>query len=400
MSPISRQTIGFIAVVIIVGAGAGVGGYYLGYNPGYDQGRASLILTRANTDVTGTLTVFEWSGYELEEFWDTFKVMYPNVKVEFSFFVDEAEALTKLQAGFEADIAHPCFASVPRWKDAGVIEPLNTSLIPNWEDIFENMTANIEEGTMFGGEHYFVPVDWGYSTILYRPDKLEELGIPKKDPVTGAENWDNYTLLFNNRPELANKISLMDSAVEVMGMAAIAAGVPAEDVWNMTDAQLEDVAAKLEEGKPMVRTYWETPDDVVLMMAGEDPEIVAANVWGESAITLQNEGWNVTFSKPVQGRFSWTCGFSIVDGFKERKPELWEAAHAFINAWLDPAAGAYLIDSYWYGHSNSKAQLFVEDVETMTALGFDSTDVLAESIIWEYTPNEDEWVLIWTEYRA
>jgi len=400
MSPSSRQTIGFIAVVIIVGAGAGIGGYYLGYSPGYNQGRESLILKRANTDVTGTLNVFEWSGYELEEFWDTFKVMYPNVKVEFSFFVDEAEALTKLQAGFEPDIAHPCFASVPRWKEAGVIEPFDTSLIPNWEDIFPDIKTNVENGTVFDGEHYFVPVDWGYSTILYRPDKLEELGIPKKDPVTGAENWDNYTLLFNYREELENKISLMDSAVEVMGMAAIAAGVPKEDVWNMTDAQLDLTAAKLAEGKPMVRTYWETPDDVVLMMAGDNPEIVAANVWGESAITLKNEGWNVTFSKPVQGRFLWTCGFSIVDGFRERKPELWEAAHAFINAWLDPVAGAWLIDNYWYGHSNSKAPDFVEDVETMTALGFDSTDVLAESIIWEYTPNEDDWVLIWTEYRA
>jgi len=398
MSPISRQTISFIAIIIIVGAGAGIGGYYLGYNPGYNQGRNSLILKRANTNVTGTLNVFEWSGYELEELWDTFKVMYPNVEVKFSFFTDEAEALTKLQAGFEADIAHPCFASIPRWKDAGVIEPLNISLIPNWEYIFENITTRVEEGTVFNGEHYFVPADWGYSTILYMPEALEDLGIPKKDPDTGAENWDNYTLLFNYREELVNKISLMDSAVEVMAMAAIAAGVPKEDVWDMTDAQLDLTKDKLEEGKPMVRAYWSTPDEVVSMMASG--EIVAANVWGESAITLKGEGYNVTFSDPVQGRILWTCGFSIIDGFKERKPELWEAAHAFINAWLDPAAGAWLIDNYWYGSPSSLAPALVEDVETMTALGFASTAVMETAIIWEYTPNEDEWVLMWTEYRG
>jgi len=398
MSPISRQTISFVAIIIIVGAGAGIGGYYLGYNPGYNQGRNSLILKRANTNVTGTLNVFEWSGYELEELWDTFKVMYPNVEVKFSFFTDEAEALTKLQAGFEADIAHPCFASIPRWKDAGVIEPLNISLIPNWEYIFENITARVEEGTVFNGEHYFVPADWGYSTILYMPEALEDLGIPKKDPDTGAENWDNYTLLFNYREELVNKISLMDSAVEVMAMAAIAAGVPKEEVWDMTDAQLDLTKDKLEEGKPMVRAYWSTPDEVVSMMASG--EIVAANVWGESAITLKGEGYNVTFSDPVQGRILWTCGFSIIDGFKERKPELWEAAHAFINAWLDPAAGAWLIDNYWYGSPSSLAPALVEDVETMTALGFASTAVMETAIIWEYTPNEDEWVLMWTEYRG
>lgn len=390
MSPSSRQTIGFIAVVIIVGAGAGIGGYFYGY----DRGSAGVTEEAPlRTEVTGTLTVFEWSGYELEDLWGTFKRRYPNVNVEFSFFTDEAEALTKLQAGFEADIVHPCMASVPRWKDAGVIEPFDTSLIPNWEDIFPDIKTQVEEGTVFDGEHYFVPVDWGYSTILYRPDKLEELGIPRED-------WDTYNLLFDYRPELEDKISLMDSAVEVLGMAAIAAGVPKEDVFNMTDAQLEDTADKLEEGKPMVRAYWETPDDVVLMMAGDDPEIVAANVWGESAITLKNEGWNVTFSDPVQGRFLWTCGFSIVDGFRDRNPELWEAAHAFINAWLDPAAGAWLIDNYWYGHSNSLAPALAEDVETMTALGFASTAVLETSIVWEYTPNEEDWILIWTEYRA
>jgi len=136
------------------------------------------------------------------------------------------------------------------------------------------------------------------------------------------------------------------------------------------------------------------------MMAGDNPEIVAANVWGESAITLKNEGWNVTFSDPVQGRILWTCGFSMADGFRERKPELWEAAHAFINAWLDPAAGAWLIDNYWYGSPSSLAPALVEDVETMTALGFASTDVLETAIIWEYTPNEDEWILMWTDYRA
>jgi spermidine/putrescine transport system substrate-binding protein len=390
MSPISSRVIGIVAVIIIVGAGAGIGGYYYGY----DRGSAGVTEEAPlRTEVTGTLKVFEWSGYELEELWGTFKRWYPNVDVEFSFFVDEAEALTKLQAGFDTDIVHPCFASIPRWYDAGVIEPLDISLIPNWEDIFDDIKTNVEEGAMFDGEHYFVPTDWGYSTVLYRPDKLEDLGIPRED-------WDTYNLLFDYRSELVNKISLMDSAVEVMAMAAIAAGVPKEDVWTMTDAQLDLTEDKLEEGKPMVRAYWETPDEVVSMMAGDDPEIVAANVWGESAITLKSEGWNVTFSDPVQGRILWTCGFSLADGFRERKPELWEAAHAFINSWLDPAAGAWLIDNYWYGSPSSLAPALVEDVETMTSLGFASTDVLETAIIWEYTPNEDEWILMWTDYRA
>jgi spermidine/putrescine transport system substrate-binding protein len=395
MSPTSRQTIGLILAVIIVGAGAAVGGYYLGYS----QGSAGLQpVAPLRTEVTGTLEVFEWSGYEEEALWGTFKRMYPNVNVKFSFFVDEAEALTKLQAGYRPDIVHPCLASVRRWYEAGVIEPLDIELIPNWEDIFDDIKSSVENASVFNGEHYFVPADWGYSTILYRPDLLEQLGIPKKDPATGEENWDTYSLLFDYRPELEGKISLMDAAVEVFPMAAIAAGIPTDEIWNMTDAQLDLVKAKLEEGKPMVRAYWNTPDEVVSMMSSG--EIVAANVWGESAITLKNEGYNVTFSNPVEGRLLWICGFSLAEGFREKKPALWEAAHAFINAWLDPVAGAWLIDNYWYGSPSSLAPKLVEDVETMTTLGFATTDVMKTSIVWQYTPNEDDWVQIWSEYRA
>jgi spermidine/putrescine transport system substrate-binding protein len=349
-------------------------------------------------DVTGTLEVFEWAGYEVEELWGTFKTMYPNVDVKFSFFINEAEALTKLMAGYRPDIVHPRAYNVRRWYDAGVIDPLDTSLIPNWNDIFDDMKLYCEENTMFKGQHYFCPTDWGYSTILYRPDLLEDLGIPKKDPVTGEENWDTYNLLFDYKPELEGKIMLTDAAVEVFPMAAMAAGVPTDGIWNMTDAQLDLVKAKLEEGKPLVSDYWTTEQEVAHAM--ETGQIVAANIWGESFITLRDEGINVTYSNPEQGRILWTCGFNIVEGLKNRKPELWEAAHAFMNAWLDPTAGAWLIDNYGYGSTNSLAPASVKNIEMMKALGLDNAEIIAKSIFWKYTPNEEEWVRIWNEYRG
>jgi len=387
MRPISRQIIGFIAAVIIVG----VGGYYLGHGLGYKQGHDSLILKRAYANVTGTLHVFEWSEYEVPELWDTFKIMYPNVKVKFTFFVDESEALTKLKAGFKPDIVHPCGSSVRRWYDAGVIEPVNISLIPNWDDMFDDLKEYCENYTKFNGEHYFVPADWGYSTILYRRDLLEDLEIPE-------EEWDSYNLLFDYREELEGKIALMDSAVEVTPMAAIAAGVPIDHIWDMSETEMDMTRDKLDEGKPLVYAYWETEADVASWMA--EGAIVAANVWGESTPGLLEEGYDVVLSEPEQGRLLWVCGFSIVEGLKDRNPELYEAAHAYINAWLDPVAGAWLIDSYWYGSPNSKAPALVEYPETMEILGFGSTEVISRSILWEYTPNEEDWVSMWNDYRA
>ena len=45
MSPISKWIIGFIVVVIVACASAGVGGYHLGYGEGYEE--------QAHPEVTG-----------------------------------------------------------------------------------------------------------------------------------------------------------------------------------------------------------------------------------------------------------------------------------------------------------------------------------------------------------
>lgn len=391
MNPISRRTIGVIAIVIIVGAGAGIGGYYLGYSPGYEQGRESMFLVRAHPEVTGTLSIFEWSGYETPELWDTFKVMYPNVELKFSFFVDESEALAKLMAGFEPDIMHPCGDNIRRWYDAGVIDPLDISLIPNWDGLFDDMKTYCENNTMINGEHYFVPVDWGFSTVIYRPDLLEDLGIPR-------ERWDSYNLLFDYDPRLEGKICLRDSPFPSFLMAAIAADVPIDHLWDMNDTEMEMAKAKLHEGKPLVHAYWETEAEIASLMA--EGAVVAANGWGESAVTLTEEGYNATVSLPKKGRILWICGLAIAKGLKERKPDLWEAAHAFISAWLDPVAGAWLFDNYWIGSPSSKAPALVEDQETLNILGLGSTAVIKTSIQWHYLVNEQEWVEAWTEYRA
>jgi len=356
------------------------------------------------SDYAGTLNVFEWGGYEDPNLWNAgkyaFNRIYPKVEVKFSFFVDEAEALTKLQAGFRPDVVHPCGASVPRWVDAGVIEPINISLIPLWK----NMTEKFQtfDQNFVNDIPYFVPQDWGYSTVMYRPDLLEAMGIPKINPDTGENQWDTFNLLFDPKGgKMYKKIAFMDSATETFPMAALAAGIKPDELWNMTEAQLAICRQKFVEQKQggMIRFYWKVPADTISAM--QKGEIVAANIWGEEYAALKSAGVNVTFSWPKEGLLAWVCGSCVVEGVKARNPDLYKIAHAFLNAWIDPQAGANLIDLYAYGTPNKDAAKIAKKQEDIVKpLYFDDPTILDRVILWLYSPNEPRWYEIYLEVKA
>ena len=52
-----------------------------------------------------------------------------------SVFEDEDEAFAKLRAGYSADVYGPCSYEIPRWRDAGLIQPIDVSKIEHWEKI-------------------------------------------------------------------------------------------------------------------------------------------------------------------------------------------------------------------------------------------------------------------------
>ena len=94
-----------------------------------------LLSACAPKPVTGTLTMLDWSGYELPEFWTDFATQYPEVKVEFSFMSESADSYAKMKSGFLADLVHPCSNFWKIMVDEGMVQPLDTSKISNWKDV-------------------------------------------------------------------------------------------------------------------------------------------------------------------------------------------------------------------------------------------------------------------------
>ena len=58
-------------------------------------------------EMTGTLSVLDWAGYDAEDFWIDFKNTYPKVTVNFEIGTSDADIYAKMAAGNQADIFHP-----------------------------------------------------------------------------------------------------------------------------------------------------------------------------------------------------------------------------------------------------------------------------------------------------
>ncbi|MEX0922843.1 MAG: extracellular solute-binding protein [Rhodovibrionaceae bacterium] len=266
-------------------------------------------------------------------------------------FADAEEAFQKLQAGFVADVIHPCSGDTPRWKEAGLIQAIDTSKLSNFPDI--NPALLKIGGTQFDGEQYFMPWEWGQTSITYRTDLVE---VPPE-----GESW---SMLWN--PDYAGKIHMMAAAEDAWWCAAIYAGIDVtktndDGLITVTEAEIQRVRKLLTDQRDLVRLY--SSDMTTIEQALASGELVAAMTWNESPLALQGEGIPVKFADPKEGALTWCCGLVL----HSEAPAL-EKALALMDAMVSPEVGQYCIEEFGYGHSNVKAFELVAE-EDLTARG-------------------------------
>ncbi|TIO38460.1 MAG: spermidine/putrescine ABC transporter, partial [Mesorhizobium sp.] len=93
------------------------------------------------------------------DFNKSFLTAHPD-GVEATIFGDDDDAFTKVKAGFRPDIAHPCYDKVARWNKEGLLQPIDTKRIKNWDSIFP-VFKNLPDLQAGDGKVWMVPWDWG-----------------------------------------------------------------------------------------------------------------------------------------------------------------------------------------------------------------------------------------------
>lgn len=304
------------------------------------------------------LTIFDWAGYEDPSFFQGY-VDKHGAAPTFAFFGDEEEAFQKLRSGFRADAAHPCSQSVPKWMEAGLLAPLDTSRIERWDELeasFRGIEAYKKDG-----QHFFVPIDWGNTAIVYNTEELTEEAM-------------NSLQVFAD-PQYEGRISIGDNVDDAYALAFLATGV--KDWTTATDEQFQAASAFLRKVHPNVRAYW--ADGASLAQLMQSGEVLFAWAWNETYSTMSYEGHPIGMTRNMaEGSSSWVCGYSHLAGGEGSTDKFYD----FINAWLEPSTAEYLVGNWGYGHSNAAAMAEIS-TEDLAAVGLDSTEAHRANTLWQ-----------------
>ncbi len=322
------------------------------------------------------VTLFQWEDYMDPPFYAEYEAKYhekPNVAI----FADEDEAFAKMRGGYKPDVMGPCYYEFPRWREAGLIQPIDTAKLKNWTKISPTL-RNLPGISAGGTKVWFVPHYWGNTSITFRTDLAPE--------YVASQSWN---ILFD--PKYKGRVSVLDGVDDTVPFIAHMIGI---DAYKMTPAQYDQVKAKLRELIKQTRTV--TSDDTALAQGLASGEIVAAMSWRVTYATMHRESKNIAYMNPPGGLFTYVCGLVM-----HKNPADEAKAYALIDSSLSDAAALYTIEHIGDGPANETVLSKVPD-KVFTEIGMprDVETFLKSGIFQERLPDKDKIVNDWTEIRA
>jgi spermidine/putrescine transport system substrate-binding protein len=142
-----------------------------------------------------------------------------------------------------------------------------------------------------------------------------------------------------------------------------------ENDTTLDEAQLDEVKKLLEKQRAVQRYYWSSRQDFDQALAGG--EVVMGYSWNSTVVSMTKQGIPVKYANPKEGISTYCCGLVLCSD----PPGPLDQSYDFIDAWIDPSAGKYLIEEYGYGHSNRKSFDLVAK-ERLVELGISTPEAL------------------------
>jgi putative spermidine/putrescine transport system substrate-binding protein/spermidine/putrescine transport system substrate-binding protein len=325
------------------------------------------------------LTYFTWAGYDDPAFRKPFTEKYGDNGVNFSFFSSPDEAFAKLKGGFQADIAHACLHDVRKWKEAGLIKPIDTAKVTTFGDLIPSLRD--AEALTLDGQQWMIPWEWGASSVIYRTDKADL-------------KEQSYAVLVD--PAYQGRTALADAFDEVFQVAAILADV--ENPLELKEEEFALVEQKMREMRGNARFIWTEPSQLEQALASGEVDVAWG--WPNSFAALKKQNVPVNFMlEPKEGLVTWQCGFTISATSTAPEAQLYD----FIDALEAPESGEALVNNFGYGHSNQKAleRVSKERLQEL-GLGGDANETIQNGNLMGPMPDEQRQRLIetWTQIKA
>jgi spermidine/putrescine transport system substrate-binding protein len=334
---------------------------------------ANPVAEKPAQETNGKLTILEWAGYDAPEYWQPFAEKHPDTKVDFSYFAEDAEALTKVQSGYAVDLVHPCSSWFGQYVELGLIQPIDTTRLKNWSGV----NPELAKLGQIDGKQYLIPWDWGFESLLIRTDKVQQ------KPTSWADLWN---------PEYKGHVSIFDSGEATWIITASMLGF---DPYNTTPEQQAQIKQKLIELKPNLLNYWTDSTELAGLISAGDVW-VAGDAWQDIYFTTKNEGVPVEYITPKEGRLSFVCGYALSSQSKNV-----DLAYDYIDAALAPQSMANMSNAFAYGASNFDALPMI-DPAIVKEFNLDNPDVLKDTIFYQALTADQRklFTSVWSDVKA
>jgi spermidine/putrescine-binding protein len=327
---------------------------------------------------TETLSLLVWEGYADPSFLKAFEDAH-HCKVVASYMGSSDELVAKLRGGSAGnyDVISPSSDVATSIVKAGLAAPLDLSKIP----AYPQLSARLRESPLVkaNGQTYGVPFVWGPNPLLYDTNAFP------KAPDSWSDLWN---------PKLKGKISLWDELSSVY-MAAQVLGYDKPDpnqLYNLSDQQLDAVKKKLIELKPNIRKYWTTGGELTNLF--QQHEIIAAMGWPLMTVELRKLNYPIGETIPKENTTGWIDHLMITAASSHK-----ELAQAFLEYMVEPQTQKLVTDVTHYTPANpATAQLLTPD--EVKSLHLDDPDAYMKRIyFWQDVPRRQKYTEIWNEVK-
>lgn len=278
--------------------------------------------------------------------------------------------------------------------EGGDVDPVNTDLIPNYDDVYEALKD--QDFNSVDGQMYGVPHGRGSNLLMYDPDEV------KPAPTS----WD---VVFDNAGDYSGKVTAYDSPIYIADAALYLRehepDLGIEDPYELDQEQFDAAIELLKAQKEHVGEYWSDYTKEIQAFANGDSSV--GTTWQVINNLLAAEGENEEVVLPEEGATGWSDTWMISS--EAANPN---CAYLWMDHIISPEANAGVAE--WFGEapSNEKSCELTADPKHCEVYHAGDEEFFDEIEYWKTPVSDcgddrgdvcktyDEWVQGWTEVKG
>lgn len=290
----------------------------------------------------GSVRVLAWPGYiengstDPRVDWVSGFENQTGCKVSVTTYGTPDEAVDLFKTNDFDVVAAPGTATLQLARE-GRLQPLNTSLLTNWQDLFEDLktsASNSVDGVVFGAPQGRVA-----NVLMYRSDLV--------DPAP-----DSWSEVWNSTSVFGGKISAYDSPLTIADAALFLMNTEPDllitDPYSLDEKQFQRAIDLLKAQSANVSLYWS--DYAAQLQAFQAGDAVLGSTWQVIVNLAKEQGDPISAVSPKEGSTGWSDSWSI-----NADTANINCSYLFIDHMLSPVANASVAEWFGQAPSNTKA---------------------------------------------